>query len=262
MKILVIGDRIVDFYRFGHATRICPEGPVPVIVEDTKDYREGGAALVYQQLLQLTDGVHAIYGSQSLKERIFADDRLVCRIDRDGTDVSPDFLDRVIAHLDTFESDTSSQGLVISDYGKGAFTEKIAHTVMEKAVEKNITVFVDAKHTWEWYKWGDYFFPNQHEPVNFSVPYLIQKLGKAGCRVKTQWAYDQTFPLDKVFEARDVTGAGDIFLAAFVSMELPGIENLDVIAKFANRVAAMSVQYLGTRVITREELANVEPVVS
>jgi D-glycero-beta-D-manno-heptose-7-phosphate kinase len=46
LKILVIGDVILDAYYKGEVSRISPEAPVPVLDIHTKDYRLGGAANV------------------------------------------------------------------------------------------------------------------------------------------------------------------------------------------------------------------------
>jgi len=46
MKVLVIGDIILDKYYFGTAERISPEAPVPIVKVDNDENRLGGAANV------------------------------------------------------------------------------------------------------------------------------------------------------------------------------------------------------------------------
>ncbi len=46
VKVLVVGDVMLDVYRVGLATRISPEAPVPVLLNPTTEYRLGGAAAV------------------------------------------------------------------------------------------------------------------------------------------------------------------------------------------------------------------------
>ncbi len=46
VKVLVVGDVMLDVYRIGLATRISPEAPVPVLLNPTTEYRLGGAAAV------------------------------------------------------------------------------------------------------------------------------------------------------------------------------------------------------------------------
>ena len=46
LKVLVIGDAMLDHYIFGDAERISPEAPVPVVAVDREAYRLGGACNV------------------------------------------------------------------------------------------------------------------------------------------------------------------------------------------------------------------------
>ena len=46
LRILVIGDVMVDSYIWGGVTRISPEAPVPVVLAQKKEKRLGGAANV------------------------------------------------------------------------------------------------------------------------------------------------------------------------------------------------------------------------
>src|SRR5581483_12183379 len=58
VRILVVGDVMLDHYIWGDATRISPEAPVPVVdvVRDT--YAAGGAANVALNIAEL--GAHAV----------------------------------------------------------------------------------------------------------------------------------------------------------------------------------------------------------
>lgn len=258
-RALIIGDTIIDEYVFGHATRLCPEGPVPVIVPERTETRGGGARLVANQLEALVgaDNVMYLSGSQSKKKRIFADNRLICRLDEDSYAVDEDFETFVLGYLPKFDM------LVISDYGKGAFTAGSANEILNTA---KVPVLVDAKNNFEWY--GDAFavFPNEHEVITHyygiqihGQPKIIQKLGPRGCSVNNQMV-----PLDKEHDVRDVTGAGDVFLAAFAAMMLqemslgdaPDQVDLLACARFANLVAARSVEFVGTKVVTDIGLEN------
>lgn len=244
MRILVVGDYISDIYTFGTATRICPEAPVPVISYkgNYDTHSAGGAGLVYGQLKELGADVQDLYGSYSTKHRIFADKHLVCRLDCDSHDVSPLKLDS--------ENLSEVDAIVVSDYGKGAMTEGLAHTLT--AAGKPL--FVDAKHHWEWFmKEGAFvwLFPNEHECSHFSdllletCDHIIQKRGANGCAIGTL-----KIPAT-VSEVVDTTGAGDIFMASFVyawSIQLPAEDCL----RFANILAGESCRHLGTYVVPRQ----------
>ncbi|MEN2986190.1 MAG: D-glycero-beta-D-manno-heptose-7-phosphate kinase [Thermodesulfovibrionaceae bacterium] len=53
IKILVVGDIILDRYIFGKVTRISPEAPVPVVDVYEESYRLGGAANVANNIVSL-----------------------------------------------------------------------------------------------------------------------------------------------------------------------------------------------------------------
>ncbi|MBC8047120.1 MAG: hypothetical protein H7Y00_10020, partial [Fimbriimonadaceae bacterium] len=46
LKVLIIGDAMLDNYIHGNVDRISPEAPVPVVLIDKKESRLGGAANV------------------------------------------------------------------------------------------------------------------------------------------------------------------------------------------------------------------------
>ena len=52
-NILVVGDLMIDRYIYGHANRISPESPVPVVLSQSTENRLGGAANVALNLINL-----------------------------------------------------------------------------------------------------------------------------------------------------------------------------------------------------------------
>src|ERR1700753_3045399 len=103
-KVLVIGDLINDQARYCQATRLCPEAPVPVLVQQGKTAQtDGGAGLVVAQLSAIIgeDLVAKRFGSLSVKERIFADGHLQCRLDRDRIHIflSPDIYEQGVLDI-------------------------------------------------------------------------------------------------------------------------------------------------------------------
>lgn len=271
MKSLVIGDWVEDHYRLCESTRLCPEAPVPVLVETRKYQSPGGMGLVIEQLKALIgqNEVSHVEGSRSVKERIFADGHLVCRIDRDSVMCAADELEQTT--VDVLKM-YRPKLLIVSDYGKGAVSESSAKRIMGAAKENNVPVLVDAKKSWVWYREAYSFFPNEGEKsavydarlwgvrgsdstFHYLDPgtHVIQKLGPKGCTV------DGTPVLPKHERlVRDSTGAGDCFIAAFAAKLLTYPRelwdtNLVSCAEFANFIAGKSVEYVGTRVITGEK---------
>lgn len=267
MKVYVIGDMIIDKNRICHATRLCQEAPAPVLIESNCADSAGGAGLVHRQLTALLgeNDVLLSCGSFSRKERIFADGHLICRLDYDSTHVLERGKDHLFERSVVGTLKTVKPGiLVISDYGKGSFTASSAQRIMQAANILDVLVLVDAKHNWLWYPKAYAYFPNQNETFDLAgtgrskSSHIIQKLGDRGCTV------DGTLiPPEDSRDVKDSTGAGDIFIAAFAAKmtrlykwnEDCGRDEkkfLTACAKFANRVAGKSVEYLGTKVIEGE----------
>lgn len=263
MDAMVIGDLIKDEYIFGTSDRLCPEAPVPVIVPPklpafSETMTFGGAGLVFKQLTELGITSTFQFGSESRKRRIFVGNHLVCRLDYDS-EVVTDHFDYEHGVVTALKKDRPSV-LIVSDYGKGSFTEQSAKRIMQAAKILGIRVLVDAKYNWEWWKGAWAFFPNQRESgFNAGKAHVIQKLGSSGCDVD-----GIPVPLENEHEARDTTGAGDCFLAGFAAHLLnrytiqsePDQNCLIDCARFANRVAAASVTHIGTHATSLKELEN------
>lgn len=265
MRILVIGDCIEDNYIFGEASRICPEAPVPVILPEHTEGRPGGAALVAAQIVELGGSVMSIFGSLSLKERIYAGNHMVCRLDRDTLNKRTDFADEVMAAA------PDADLIVVSDYGKGAMTPELAAAL---SLHHGKKLFVDSKHSWAMYR-GLAAFPNNTEFYSPGFPsdqyqHVIHKMGDLGCQVDRKHVA-AGIPNER--PAVDVCGAGDVFLAAFVAKFANAYEMADMspyistfadtdmliaCALYANRVAGISVRHVGTHVVTTAEIEREE----
>jgi len=59
-KVLVIGDLILDEYIEGEIQRISREAPVPIVIEQERHYRPGGAANTLYNLASLGSQANAI----------------------------------------------------------------------------------------------------------------------------------------------------------------------------------------------------------
>ncbi len=250
MRILVIGDYITDIYTFSSASRLCPEAPVPVMIPESIRESPGGAGLVQAQLVALGADAVGRFGSYSTKQRFFAGNHLVCRLDTDS--IEPYWDAPIEPSLDWAEM------IVVSDYGKGSMTRELA----EQIIKTGKPCFVDAKPHWPWYAGKNVtIFPNHHEatPISeipagtfqsYEYARVVNKLGKDGCRLNDSEHHDLTIPAT-ASEIVDVCGAGDIFIAGFAyawSIRLPG----DHCLRFSNALAGESCRHLGTYIVPRE----------
>jgi len=177
VKILVVGDIMMDRSISGRVSRISPEAPVPVIVVENEDFTLGGAGNVANNILSLggkvslcgligddengkkiyktliekgikTDGIFQEKGRQTtVKTRIIAHHphhQQLVRIDRETTD-SPkaSTLQKLLDFLET--NVENFDGIVISDYGKGLLRKKLSQSIIQQARRLKKFVMVDPK---------------------------------------------------------------------------------------------------------------------
>jgi len=168
-KILVIGDVIQDYYIYGEAERISPEAPVPIIKKTYEEYKLGGAANVYQNLVtlgakceiisvigndkagcQLSDMIKGEYFFRfddtkvtPVKTRIVANEQQLVRIDNETTtSISDQIAKELLAHIQNELDDCCL--IILSDYGKGVLTNEIfVEEIIFLANKENIPIFID-----------------------------------------------------------------------------------------------------------------------
>src|SRR5437867_6248349 len=165
---------MLDQYLWGGVTRIAPEAPVPVVRLERESFRLGGAGNVVNNLVSLgaraipagvrgddrhgdlletfcrdagipTDALVTAPGRPTtVKTRVIAHGQQVVRVDRevDGP------LDAAVAAR--FAAAAQSilgrvQGLVISDYDKGAVSPDLLSALLPEAARRRLPIVVDPK---------------------------------------------------------------------------------------------------------------------
>ena len=174
VKVLVIGDFMLDAYTNGKIERISPEAPVSVLHAHHEESRPGGAGNVVSNLSSL--GAHvSVIGrigrdfageeiSSSLenegvdirglvyqkryktpvKNRFIADSQQILRVDFETvTPLSEELESEVLRKLPDLMDDC--QIVAISDYGKGFLTHTLLGVVIEMAKARHVPVIVDPK---------------------------------------------------------------------------------------------------------------------
>lgn len=195
LKILVVGDVMIDEYLWGSMDRISPEAPVPVVALHKKEQRPGGAANVALNLLSLgvkTDiasvigkDAHGKLLKQLLKQngilntiliedehrqttcktRVLARNQQVLRIDDEVTHelnvtLQKQFIKKVCDYLEQHKPDA----VIFEDYDKGLLNETIITAIIQKALALNIITAVDPKkNNFAYYRNVTLFKPNARE---------------------------------------------------------------------------------------------------
>lgn len=195
LRVLIIGDVMIDNYVWGKVTRISPEAPVPVVSVTRKEQRLGGAANVALNVQALgaipilcsvigvdADGQGFLELMQkqklapkgilksreritTVKTRIIGNNHHLLRIDEeiehDITSPETDlFLQRITYLLDTQKIDV----IIFEDYDKGLITERLIREVVIRARKLKVPVVVDPKKKhFMHYQGATLFKPNLKE---------------------------------------------------------------------------------------------------
>lgn len=174
VRLVVVGDVMLDYYAFGDAARLSPEAPVPVVRVTADVYRPGGAANtavnvralgaavslvaavgdddnaeILRQLLDRanvnTDGLLTVpQRPTTWKGRVIARHQHVVRLDRETDEpLDETTIERLITNYAAKLAD--ADGVILSDYGKGVVTEHLAAAVTARAKGAGKIVCVDPK---------------------------------------------------------------------------------------------------------------------
>jgi D-beta-D-heptose 7-phosphate kinase/D-beta-D-heptose 1-phosphate adenosyltransferase len=259
-RVQVWGDGILDVYHYGRSDRICPEAPVPVFVETSRDSRAGGAANVVRNLDSLgckTISTLSEFCDWSEKHRYLVSGHQLLRVDADK-----------MSKPGRAELRKDVDCLVISDYAKGWCGFDECRWIINEAIERGIPVVVDPKGTdWAKYKGCTVICPNELEAKTMTgihgqfmpkFPAVLYKLGAKG-----MWL-DQEGKESIKIEAQDkqvydVTGAGDTVVAVLAAMLAIG-KSLEDAAVLANVAAGYVVGQPGTATCPVQILVAAEEI--
>jgi len=239
-KILVIGDSCKDVFIYGRCVRMCPDAPVPVFLPTKTKCNDGMASNVAANLRKLGAECDLICNIEKVEKTRYIDEKtnhMFLRVDSNEENIKR-FRDLSIKLLEKYDV------IVVSDYDKGFLTNED----MDFICSNHKMVIVDTKKTLgSWYKKAKFIKINEKEfeKTAFTITSqdnLIITLGEKGCRF-----YDIIFPVEKV-EVKDMSGAGDTFLAGFVFKYLESSDTLTAIS-FANECATKVVQRRGVNVV-------------
>ncbi len=176
LKVVIIGDVMLDTYWWGQVDRISPEAPVPVVSLLRKEHRVGGAANVALNTVALgaqtsiisvigsdADGVllQSLFEAQKIdtsyllthasrittnKTRVMSRNQQMMRLDAEITtpissDIEQLLLQKFTACLDTKKPDV----VIFEDYDKGVLTPTFIKEAISICTERNIVMSVDPK---------------------------------------------------------------------------------------------------------------------
>jgi rfaE bifunctional protein kinase chain/domain len=195
LKVVVMGDVMLDTYWWGKVDRISPEAPVPVVAVTKKEMRIGGAGNVALNARALTAGVgilsvlgkdedgeqltrlmeqsgintkyivHSENRVTTNKIRIISRNQHMMRLDAElADDMVKEDEDRLLYALENYIAAESPNVLIFEDYNKGVLTPAIIEKAIALCKHHNIITAVDPKRkNFLAYKAVDIFKPNFKE---------------------------------------------------------------------------------------------------
>lgn len=295
IKVLLIGDFMIDQYVLCNSTRISPEANVPVLTPEEIYSTPGGAGNVAKNLSELGANVTCV-GSigldehgldlknlleqknintknlretnlpTTLKKRYYLDGKQVLRVDIEEVDnnwLPP----KINFFYDKYDL------IILSDYNKGVLN----NPWFTKIKAKNI--FVDPKkNDFSFYSNATIITPNLNELqraskkeinsnedlvkvcqnmiTNSNLEYILAKKGDKGMTIIGKDGFVEHIDAKKV-DNPDVTGAGDTVISVF-SLSYFITNDIQKSARIANSAAAAVVGRKGTSFITIDELNSLE----
>lgn len=195
LKVLILGDVMVDSYIWGKVDRISPEAPVPVVLVNRRSNMLGGAANVALNIKSLgaepilcsvigsdirgndfiellenddiaTNGIIQSTGRiTTTKFRIIGNKSQLLRVDEE-TDADLDQLEQktLTDKLDELMRNEKIDVIILQDYNKGVLTPDVIKHIITLGKKKNIPIVVDPKtKNFSSYRKVDLFKPNLKE---------------------------------------------------------------------------------------------------
>ena len=286
IKVLLIGDFMIDHYIMGTSKRISPEAPVPVVIPEKEFSIPGGAGNVAMNLRSMGANVKCVgvvgndfWGKKllsllslknidtshlrtydnyttSIKQRIFSNGKQVVRIDKE------DYFDYKLTYPEDIDQ---YDACIISDYNKGVFKSC--------NLENKLIVADPKSENFSKYKGAHIITPNVEELLKasafekmdhlsekdfcfylidkYNFQFIVAKKSEKGLVLYGKNQFIEVIDAHKVSEA-DVTGAGDTVIS-ILTLGYLLTNDIFKACKFANYAAGIAVSKKGTNSVTLDE---------
>lgn len=292
IRVLVIGDFMLDEYIFGSSKRMSPEAPVPVLIPEKTQVIPGGAGNVALNLHALGANVSCLgyvgndYAGNKLKQllnekkinteqlfftdykttikkRFISNDKQVLRVDSE--EIVNDWMPNITYDFSNYDL------IILSDYNKGVLN----NDWFTKINFKNIIVD-PKKDDFSFYSNCSIVTPNIQELEQASnktidndealvdacmkildhsnFKYIVVKKSEKGMSIVGTDGLIEHIDAHKVLNA-DVTGAGDTVISTFSLVYFLSNDICEA-AKMSNFAASIVVNKTGTATVTIEEINN------
>jgi len=192
VRLLVVGDVMLDEYLWGDVERVSPEAPVPVVHVRRESQALGGAGNVVRNVVAMGAGCSfcAVVGEDAAgdhivdllkdlgvdpsgvvrdggrpttrKTRVEARAQQLLRYDRETDEpITGGAARRLLGAIEAALA--AADGVVFEDYAKGVLARGVVRSVLRRCKERGLFVAVDPKHTVAPYRGASLVKPNLRE---------------------------------------------------------------------------------------------------
>jgi len=306
VRVLLLGDIMLDKYVYGDIDRISPEAPIPVLHHIEEKNMLGGAGNVFRNLISLSGKNHVLISvtgkddyhiqiknlledtgkyhlfideerDTTLKMRLIAQKQQTIRYDKET--IKPLNSNLYNKIFDVYIDELKSCDIVVlSDYGKGFFSNDFIKSIIKAAKEAGKKVIIDPKNRdYSCYSGADYIKPNKKELSEssgenlkttediikaaknickkYSIDNIIVTLGENGMIHVPAEGDHLHSKLDHSPEVFDLSGAGDTALSVLALSLASGI-NISQSMYTANAASQIVIGKSGTATATPEEILH------
>ena len=198
VKVLIVGDVMLDRYWWGTASRLSPEAPVPVVALKEISNLAGGAANVAANIAGLgaepylfgivgVDEASRTLGKTlqnekvssrfliafedrptTTKTRIIVDKQHIARVDDEVIHLLDESQEKIL--FTRIKKQLAKMDLIVlSDYGKGCLTRPVIRSIIGEAKKQKKPILVDPKGVdFTKYNGATLLTPNQNEAIKAS----------------------------------------------------------------------------------------------
>jgi D-beta-D-heptose 7-phosphate kinase / D-beta-D-heptose 1-phosphate adenosyltransferase len=205
VRVLLLGDIMLDKYIYGNVDRISPEAPVPVLLYKNEENMLGGAGNVFRNLISLSGKKHIMFTvagkdeyqvklkklldntakyhlymeterKTTMKLRMVAQDQQLIRCDEETViPLAPNTQNKILNDYKKMLESTDI--VVLSDYNKGFFSAGFSQEIIKAAKKAGKTVLVDPKsRDYSIYAGADIVKPNRRELSEAAGQSFIQTI--------------------------------------------------------------------------------------
>lgn len=242
VKIILFGEICTDIFIYGNIDRLCPEAPVPIFKPIKTTTNKGMVGNVEENLKSIDKNIEIIVYNQKkeLTKTRFVHEKsnqMIIRIDEGENDN----IDELKIDSKILNDIINSDFVIVSDYDKGFLNLDILNIIGKNSklsiLDSKKKLNDEIVKNFTFVKLNESEYNNNLHLTNFDN--VLITLGAKGVKFK-----DKIFPTLTPKETIDVSGAGDTFVASFISKYFH-TKNVYESIQYANEKASVVVSKRG-----------------